>query len=82
MRITRHWETESEDRLIRQDPLVTGGSRGIGCAISLRLAECGARVAINYARNTPAAEETRRLIRRRRAARRLCCAPTWAAATR
>ncbi|MFH1998739.1 MAG: SDR family oxidoreductase [Planctomycetota bacterium] len=43
--------------------LVTGGSRGIGRAIALRLAECGARIAINYARNTPAAEETQRLIR-------------------
>lgn len=42
--------------------LVTGGSRGIGRAIALRLAESGARVAINYARNTPAAEETQRLI--------------------
>ena len=31
--------------------LVTGGSRGIGRAISLALAAHGARVAINYASN-------------------------------
>ena len=43
--------------------LVTGGSRGIGRAIALRLAECGARVAINYLRNTSAAEETVEMIR-------------------
>ena len=38
--------------------LVTGGSRGIGRAIALRLAESGARVAINYVRNDAAANET------------------------
>ena len=43
--------------------LVTGGSRGIGRAIAVRLGECGARVAINYVRNTAAAEETAELIR-------------------
>lgn len=37
--------------------LVTGGSRGIGRAIALTLAEHGADVAINYAGNTAAAEE-------------------------
>ena len=42
--------------------LVTGGSRGIGRAICLRLAASGARVAVNYAANREAAEETRRLI--------------------
>lgn len=42
--------------------LVTGGSRGIGRAICLRLAASGARVAVNYAANREAAEETRGLI--------------------
>jgi 3-oxoacyl-[acyl-carrier protein] reductase len=37
--------------------LVTGGSRGIGRAIALALAEDGADVAIEYAANTAAAEE-------------------------
>ncbi len=44
--------------------LVTGGSRGIGRAIALRLAENGARVAINYVRNDAAARETVELIRK------------------
>ncbi|MGD8394043.1 MAG: enoyl-[acyl-carrier-protein] reductase FabL [Candidatus Eiseniibacteriota bacterium] len=43
--------------------LVTGGSRGIGRAIAIRLAEHGARVAINYVRNSKAANETAELIR-------------------
>jgi 3-oxoacyl-[acyl-carrier protein] reductase len=42
--------------------LVTGGSRGIGRAICLRLAGAGAFVAVNYARNGQAARETLRLI--------------------
>jgi len=55
-----------EDRpfdLSGRTALVTGGSRGIGRAISVRLASCGARVAINYVRNVEAAEETAELIR-------------------
>ena len=43
--------------------LVTGGSRGIGRAVCLRLAASGARVAVNYAADRRAAEETRDLIR-------------------
>jgi 3-oxoacyl-[acyl-carrier protein] reductase len=42
--------------------LVTGGSRGIGRAISLALAAHGASVAINYASNVAAAEETAKEI--------------------
>lgn len=38
--------------------LVTGGSRGIGKAISLKLAGEGADVVVNYFRNRRAAEET------------------------
>ena len=43
--------------------LVTGGSRGIGRAIAEKLAACGADVAILYAGNSAAAEETVAAIR-------------------
>ncbi|MDB5384595.1 MAG: fabG [Planctomycetaceae bacterium] len=42
--------------------VVTGGARGIGKAISLMLAREGARVAINYERNSKAAGETLKQI--------------------
>jgi 3-oxoacyl-[acyl-carrier protein] reductase len=45
-----------------QVALVTGGSRGIGRAISLALAGEGAAIAVNYLNNTPAAEDTVRRI--------------------
>lgn len=38
--------------------LVTGGSRGIGRAVCVRLAEAGAAVAVNYAADEKAARET------------------------
>ncbi len=43
--------------------LVTGGSRGIGRAVSVKLAQLGYRIIINYVSNTTAAEETLKLVR-------------------
>lgn len=48
-----------EDKIV----LVTGGSRGIGRAISLKFASEGADVIINYLRKRSAAEETAEEIR-------------------
>jgi enoyl-[acyl-carrier protein] reductase III len=45
--------------------LVTGGSRGIGRGIALKLASNGARVAVHYFRNADAANETLRTVRQR-----------------
>ncbi len=42
--------------------VVTGGSRGIGKATAIALADSGADVAILYAHNFEAAEETKRII--------------------
>jgi 3-oxoacyl-[acyl-carrier protein] reductase len=44
--------------------LVTGGGRGIGRAIAVRLVQEGARVAISYRSNDAAAEETAELVRK------------------
>ncbi|MDD3369851.1 MAG: 3-oxoacyl-[acyl-carrier-protein] reductase [Lachnospiraceae bacterium] len=46
-----------------QTALVTGGSRGIGRAICVQLAEMGANVVINYAGNKQAALETAELCK-------------------
>ncbi len=43
--------------------LVTGGSRGIGRAVAIRLASMGYHIIINYQSNDVAAEETLALIR-------------------
>ncbi len=43
--------------------LVTGGGRGIGRAIAVRLAEGGARVAISYRSNDASARETAEMVR-------------------
>ncbi len=44
--------------LAQKVALVTGGSRGIGKAICLSLAQAGANVYVNYSSNAAAAEET------------------------
>jgi NAD(P)-dependent dehydrogenase (short-subunit alcohol dehydrogenase family) len=44
--------------------LVTGGSRGIGRGIALKLAESGARVAVHYYVNEAAAHETLERVRK------------------
>lgn len=43
--------------------LVTGGSRGLGRAISIRLADCGAKVCVNYSSDEDAAAHTERALR-------------------
>lgn len=45
--------------------LITGGSRGIGRAIALKLSSLGAYAIVNYAKNQGAAEETLGMIRSR-----------------
>ena len=45
--------------------LVTGGSRGIGRGIALKLAEHGVHVAINYLRDEASAKKTLALVRER-----------------
>lgn len=43
--------------------LVTGGSRGIGRAVCIRLAQMGYQILINYANRTDEAEKTLELVR-------------------
>ena len=46
----------------KKNCLVTGGSRGIGKSIALKLAEYGANVAITYSRSAESAEEVVRMM--------------------
>ena len=43
--------------------LVTGGSRGIGRAVALKLAKCGAKIVVNYNQSAPEAEKAAEEIR-------------------
>jgi 3-oxoacyl-[acyl-carrier protein] reductase len=52
------------DRLRGRTALVTGGSRGIGAAISRALAEAGAAVAINYRERTAEADGLAEALRK------------------
>jgi NAD(P)-dependent dehydrogenase (short-subunit alcohol dehydrogenase family) len=45
--------------------LITGGSRGIGRGIALKLAEQGVKIAVHYYRNEPAAKDTLEEIKKR-----------------
>lgn len=48
---------------MKQIAIVTGGSRGIGRAVAVRLAKDGMNLVINYRGNSAAAEETERMCR-------------------
>lgn len=52
----------AEAEFVGRTALVTGGSRGIGRAICIRLAREGANIAVNYAGNKEAAAETVKLV--------------------
>ncbi|MDR2690737.1 MAG: 3-oxoacyl-ACP reductase FabG [Dysgonamonadaceae bacterium] len=53
--------------------LVTGGSRGIGRAVCLKLADMGYPVLVNYRTGREAAEETKRLIEAKGGQAELLC---------
>src|SRR5260370_13686659 len=51
--------------LNRKHALITGGSRGIGRGIALKLAEQGVKIAVHYYRNESAANDTLAEVRKR-----------------
>ena len=54
-----------DSQITQKVALVTGGSRGLGRCIVVRLADAGYDVVINYLRNDEAAEEVRGLVESR-----------------
>ncbi|MFH4347222.1 SDR family NAD(P)-dependent oxidoreductase, partial [Acinetobacter baumannii] len=54
-----------KDLFAGKTAIVTGASRGVGRSTSLRLAEGGANVVVNYLTNSAAAEETVNLCRQK-----------------
>src|SRR5262245_36593143 len=58
------FEKEEAMSLRGKHALVTGGSRGIGRGIALKLAESGAKVAVHYYANADAAKETLDRVRK------------------
>jgi 3-oxoacyl-[acyl-carrier protein] reductase len=56
-RVAGHGDADSGAPLAGRTAIVTGGSRGIGRAISVALARHGAAVAVNYRRHAAAAEQ-------------------------
>jgi enoyl-[acyl-carrier protein] reductase III len=62
--ITAVLDKEAAMSLKGKHALVTGGSRGIGRGIALKLAEAGARVAIHYHVNEAAAKDTLDRVRK------------------
>ncbi|GAA2600125.1 SDR family oxidoreductase [Streptomyces axinellae] len=61
--MTTKQQAQARDEGAGRAAVVTGGSRGIGRAVSLKLAQDGLAVVVNYAGDTAAAEETVAAIR-------------------